>query len=179
MAAQRLELDPGEQLLVDLRPHWTFLSGPLAVALAVVAAGVALDVGIPHTSVALHWVEGVVVAIPCLWLAARVVRWRTTHLLLTTTRLAEAWGIARRSLWEVPLDQISSVTVVQSLPRRVVGTGRLQLTLWDGTRAHWVDDVRKPTVLRRVIVRRLAPGPPAPPGSPDWRGDPGSPGQPG
>ena len=28
--------------------------------------GVALDVGFPHTSVALHWIEGLVVAVPCL-----------------------------------------------------------------------------------------------------------------
>ncbi len=159
MAGLRLELEPGEQVLVDLRPHWTFLSAPLAVALAVVAAGVALDVGFPHTSVALHWVEGVVVAVPCLWLAARVVRWRSTHLLLTSNRLVESWGAARGNVWDVPLQRIASVTVVQSLPRRLVGTGRLQLTLWDDPRAHWIDDVRKPAVLRRVIARRLGPGP--------------------
>ena len=161
MAGARFDLTSGEQVLVDLRPHWAFLSAPLAVAAVVVAAGVTLDVGIPHTSVPLHWLEGIVVAVPSLWLAVRVVRWRTTHLVLTTMRLVESWGLARPSYWDVALDRIASVTVVQSLPRRLVGTGRLQVTLWDEDRAHWIDDVRKPAVLRRVIARRLGPEPPS------------------
>ncbi len=146
-------------MLVDLRPHWTFLTGPLAVALVAVAAGVTLDVAFPHTSVALHWVEGVVVAVPCLWLAGRVLRWRTTHLVVTDHRLVEIWGMARRNFWEVPYDRIEAIAVLQSLPRRLVGTGRIQLTLRDESRVHWIEDVRKPAVLRRVIVRRLGPDP--------------------
>jgi uncharacterized membrane protein YdbT with pleckstrin-like domain len=168
LAGRGLELDPGEQLLVDVRPHWSFISGPLAVAVVVVAAGVTLDVEFPHTSVALHWVEGLIAAVPCVWLAVRVVRWRTTRLLLTSLRLVEAWGVARRREWHVPLERIASVTVVQSLPRRIVGTGRLHLTIWDDDRAHWIDDVRKPAVLRRVVVRRLRPEPPEPPADAPW-----------
>jgi membrane protein YdbS with pleckstrin-like domain len=168
LAGGRLELDPGEQLLVDVRPHWSFISGPLAVAVAVVGAGVTLDVEFPHTSVALHWVEGLVAAVPCLWLAVRVVRWRTTSVLLTSLRLVEQWGIARRQEWHVPLERVASVSVVQSLGRRMVGTGRLQLTLWEDDRAHWIEDVRKPAVLRRVIARRLPPGPPDSPSAGPW-----------
>ncbi|MBV8463437.1 MAG: PH domain-containing protein [Acidimicrobiales bacterium] len=159
MAGARVDLTPGEHVLVDLRPHWAFLSGPLAVAALVVAVGVTLDVAFPHTSVALHWLEGIVVAVPCLWLAVRVVRWRTTHLVLTTARLVETWGTTRPSYWEAPFERISSVSVVQSLPRRLVGTGRLRITLWEDNRSHWIDDVHKPTVLRRVIARRLGPDP--------------------
>jgi Bacterial PH domain len=160
LAGRRPELDPGERLLVDLHPHWTFLTGPLVVASSVAAIGVTLDVEFPHTSVALHWLEGLVVAFPCAWLVVRAVRWRTTSLVMTTQRLVESWGIAHRQEWDVPLERIASVAVVQTLPRRLLGTGRLQLTLWGDNRAHWIDDVRKPVVLRRVIIRRMGTGPP-------------------
>ena len=101
MAVQRLQLLPGEEVLVDIRPHWSYLSGPLVVSIVVIAIGVALDVGIHHTSVGLHWVEGLVVAVPCAWLAVRVVRWRRTSLIVTSARVLEQWGVMSRRQSEV------------------------------------------------------------------------------
>lgn len=143
-------------MLVDIRPHWSFLTGPLIVSLAAIAGGVALDVGVPHTSVALHWVEGLVVAVPCLWLLLRVMRWRTTRLVLTSLRLVEQRGLVIRRRSETALADIAAVTVVQPLVRRIVGTGRLEVERWDDD-VRWIDDVRKPVVLARVITRRLGP----------------------
>jgi uncharacterized membrane protein YdbT with pleckstrin-like domain len=157
LAAHRLDLLPGEQVLVDLKPHWSFLTAPLLVSLAVIAVGVALDVGIPHTSVALHWVEGSVVAIPCAWLVVRVVRWRTSSLILTSLRLVEQWGVASRRQAETQLSRIVSVVVVQSLVRRIIGTGRLEFEILGEEEIRWLDDVRKPVILQRVITRRLRP----------------------
>jgi uncharacterized membrane protein YdbT with pleckstrin-like domain len=159
LAVHRLQLLPGEEVLVDMKPHWSFLSAPLAIAAVVIAIGVALDVGIPHTSVARHWIEGSVVALPCLWLAVRVVRWRMTSLVLTSIRLIEQWGVLTRHESEIMLSHIVSVTVVQSLFRRVIGTGRLELEITGDDEIHWIDDVRKPVILRRVINRRLPPFP--------------------
>jgi hypothetical protein len=163
LADSRLQLLPGEEVLVDIRPHWTFLTGPLIVSVVVISVGVALDIGFPHTSVALHWVEGGVVAVPCLWLAARVVRWRMTSVILTSKRLVEQWGVMSRQHSEVPLSHIASVTAVQSFVRRILGTGRLEFALYGEDRVRWIDDVRKPAILRRIIARRLRPLPP--PGS--------------
>jgi hypothetical protein len=56
LAAHRLQLRSGEKVVVEIRPHWTFLTGPLVVSVLVAAIGVALDIGIPDTSVAIHWV---------------------------------------------------------------------------------------------------------------------------
>jgi hypothetical protein len=161
LAARRLQLLPGEEVLVDIRPHWSYLSGPLVLSLAAVAIGIALDVGIPHTSVALHWVEGAVVAVPCAWLAVRVVRWRTTGLVLTPLRIVEYWGVVSRREWEIRLSRIESTRVVQSPFRRLVGTGRLELVYWveDEDEVRWIEDVRKPVILQRIVNRRMVPPP--------------------
>ena len=142
-----------------MRPHWSFLTGPLAVSAVVIAIGVALDVGIPHTSVALHWVEGLVVAVPCLWLAVRVVRWRSTRVVLTSMRVIERWGVLSRQQAETMLAQVASVTVVQTLVGRIIGSGRIELELRGDGEVRWLADVRKPAVVRRVIHRRLQPYP--------------------
>ena len=121
----------------------------------------ALDIGIPDTSVAIHWVEGLVVAVPCAWLAARVVRWRTTSLILTSQRVIERWGVVARRESETMLADIVEVNVDQSLFRRIVGTGRIELaTRDDEVPARWIYDVRKPFVVQRVISRRLSHPPP-------------------
>ncbi len=157
MAAHRLQLLPGEEVLIDIRPHWSCLSGPLALSLVVIGIGVALDVGIPHTSVALHWVEGLVVAVPCLWLAVRVVQWRTTSLVLTSIRIVEQWGVLGRHQAETALGDIESVTAVQSFGRRLLGTGQLELRIRGLDELRLIDDVRKPMIFRRVVNRRLRP----------------------
>lgn len=155
----RPPLLPGEQVLVDIRPHWVFLSGPLVVALVAVAIGVTLDVGIPHTSVQVHWIEGVVVAAPCAWLAARVVRWRRCWLMVTSDRLIDQWGWASGSRIDIPLESIERVTAVQSPLRRLIGTGSVDVSVWDQGVLHRVEDARKPPVLARIITRRLGPAP--------------------
>jgi hypothetical protein len=48
---------------------------------------------------------------------------------------------------------------VQSLLRRIIGTGRLELEITEEDVIRWIDDVRKPVILRRVINRRLQPFP--------------------
>lgn len=157
MAGHRLSLLPGEKVLIDIRPHWSFLTGPLLVSLAAVAVGVTFDVAFPHTSVSLHWVEGIVVAVPCLWLAQRVVRWRTTRLILTSHRLVEQRGFASGRVGQTNLEDIISVVVVQSLVRRMIGSGRLELEIVGEAAVRWIEDVRKPVIFQRVVSRRLRP----------------------
>ena len=157
MSARRPPLLPSEQILVDIRPHWTFLAGPLVAALVTIAIGIALDVGIPHTSVTLHWIEGAVVAIPCAWLAVRVVRWRRAWLMVTSLRIVDQWGAASGNQIDIPLDSIERVVVVQSLVRRTFGTGSIDVAVWEQGMLHRVEDVRRPDVLARIVTRRLVP----------------------
>ncbi len=65
-------------------------------------------------------------------------------------------GASRRSA----LSAIAAVTVFQSPLRRIVGTGRLEVETWEGAEIRWIEDVRKPVILQRVINRRLLPHPP-------------------
>ena len=157
MAVHRLQLLPDERVLVDIRPHWTYLSGPLAVATLVIGIGVALDVAFPNASVTVHWIEGLVVAVPCLWLAARTARWWTSSLVLTSVRLVEQWGVLSPRYAETPLAYVVSVLAVQSLVRRILGTGHLELEIRGESRVRRIDDVRRPVILQRIITRRLAP----------------------
>jgi uncharacterized membrane protein YdbT with pleckstrin-like domain len=157
LSTRRPPLLSAEEVLVDIRPHWIFLIGPLAAASVAAALGIALDVAVPHTSVALHWVEGIVVAVPFAWLAVRFVRWRREWLMLTTYRLVDQWGASRGNQIDIPLDSIERVVVDQGTVRRLLGTGSIDVLVWDQGVLHRIEYVRKPVVLARVVTRRLRP----------------------
>ena len=129
----------------------------MVVALAAIALGITLDVAIPHTSVALHWVEGAVVALPCIWLAVRFVLWRRLWLMVTSHRVVDQWGASAGDRVDIPLDSIERVVVDGTLLHRMVGSGALDIVVWDQGVLHRVEDARKPVVLARVITRRLGP----------------------
>jgi len=155
MALSRRVLYEGEEVLLDIRPHWVYLIGPLMVTLIVVAAAVTLDIAFVHTSIAAHWVEGIAAAIPCAWLVARFVRWRMTSLIVTNVRVIERFGVVNRRGTQILLSDINRVDARQSPIRKVVGTGRLAIEVGDGG-VYEFGDVRKPVALQRVIIRRAA-----------------------
>ena len=78
---------------------------------------------------------------------------------MTSHRLVERWGVLSRHQAETPLAQLASVTVIQTFVRRIVGTGRLELEFRGDDEIRWIDDVRKPLIVQRVIHRRLRPYP--------------------
>jgi uncharacterized membrane protein YdbT with pleckstrin-like domain len=157
LSTRRPPFLPTEEILVDIRPHWVYLTAPLLTSLVVVAIGITLDVAVPHTSVALHWVEGAVVAVPCAWLAVRMVRWRRSWLLLTSYRIVDQWGAARGNQIDIPLDSVDRVVVDQGMVRRLFGTGSIDVLVRGEGVLHRIEDVRRPVVLARIITRRLGP----------------------
>lgn len=147
----------GEEYLVDIKPHWVFLIGPVLTSVVVMGTVVGLDVAIPHTSGDWHWAEGAAAAVPALWLVIRFIRWRMTSLVVTSQRVVERWGVGSRRKTEIWLSRIETIDVVQSLFRRMIGTGDLEVGVYGEDRIYLFRDVRKPVILRRIIARRLSP----------------------
>ncbi len=143
--------------MVEVTPHWLFLSGPLVAALAIIGVVVGLDVGFPHTSVGGHWLEGAVAAVPAAWLLVRTVRWRRTRFVVTSARIVGYEGIVARRTWEMLLADVERVDAVQPVVRRLLGTGWLEITRAGDREVTVITDVRKPAVLQRVISRRIPP----------------------
>jgi membrane protein YdbS with pleckstrin-like domain len=148
-------LDDGEEVLVDLRPHWLFLFGPLVCTLVAVAAAVTVAVAFPKAPLAVAWLLAAAVALPALWLAFRLARWFATSLVVTSERLVLRTGVMTRDLVQIRLARIAEVHARQGLLQRLLGTGRLVVEVYDGARPLFIDDVRRPRALQRVINRRL------------------------
>jgi membrane protein YdbS with pleckstrin-like domain len=147
-------LDDDEEVVVDLRPHLVFLLGPAVLVAVAVAVAVAVVVEFPKAPVAVAGVLAVMVAIPALWLAGRIVRWLGISLVVTTHRLVYRRGVFGRDLVQLRLQRIAEVHCTQTFAERLIGSGRLVVEIV-GDDPMAIEDVRRPRTLQRVIAREL------------------------
>jgi uncharacterized membrane protein YdbT with pleckstrin-like domain len=117
-----------EQVVVHRHPHWKMLVVPVVVLLLVVGVASFLAAVVSAQSWALWAWLGLVVA--GLALVGRftvypVVRWRTTHFVVTDRRVLVREGVLTRQGMDIPLRRISSVQFRQGLLERMLGAGTL------------------------------------------------------
>ena len=117
-----------ESLVLHKHPHWKMLVLPvlylvLVVAVASFAAAVARNQSWAHTA----WIVIAVLAVlAVLWLTVGpVLRWRTTHFVLTDRRVLVREGLFTRTGIDIPMTRISSVQFRHGLVDRMLGTGTL------------------------------------------------------
>jgi uncharacterized membrane protein YdbT with pleckstrin-like domain len=133
-----------EQVVRHLHPHWLTLVRPVLVLLLVVGAGSYAAALVPAGS-SQGTVRAVVAggALGVLGVAVLrpVLRWRTTHHVLTTHRVLLREGVLARRGRDIALSRIADVSFRQTLGQRLVGSGTLTIeSAGDGG----------PTVLQRV-----------------------------
>ena len=171
-------LIPGEEVVLELRPHPVALAAPALAAL--VGTGAAIWV--------LDRFDGVIVwVVWAAWLALmlgfvvpKLVAWWTSIFVVSSDRVISREGfIAKRSM-EIPLEQVNDVRFEQGIFDRMVGAGTLLIQSASTTGTNSFEDIRHPEDVQRTIFhqgelnqqrtgQRSAPAPSAPsaPSRPD------------
>jgi uncharacterized membrane protein YdbT with pleckstrin-like domain len=151
-------LSEDEELIYDLRPHWLTLVVPtlitLAVVVAVGAAWVVLPAGdLQQPAQLAVGVLGVVVLLATV--VGRVLRWATTHLVLTTERLIFRSGVVAKFGREIPLERINDVTFSQSLFERLIGAGDLLIESAGEQGQSRFSNIRDPEAVQLELYRQM------------------------
>jgi membrane protein YdbS with pleckstrin-like domain len=144
-------LNEGEEVVLDLHPHWWFFAGPVAavVFMTIVAAA----------SFNLHEVFRIgavgVLLFVLGWFGVRYAKWVTTNFVVTTDRLIFRHGVLSKRGIEIPLDRVNTVFFSQSLFERLVGAGDLVIeSAGELGREHFTD-IRKPSLVQNMIYRQI------------------------
>ena len=158
MAFPERLLSEDEELIYDLRPHWLTLVVPVlltaVVTVAVGAAWVVMPAGDLQQPARLAvGVLGVVVLLATV--AGRVLRWSTTHFVLTTERVIFRSGVVAKFGREIPLERINDVTFSQSLLERLFGVGDLLLESAGEHGQSSFSDIRDPEAVQLEIYRQM------------------------
>jgi uncharacterized membrane protein YdbT with pleckstrin-like domain len=119
-------LGEDEEVVRHLHPHWLTVFWPIVTFLLLVGVasfGTALVPAGPGQGLWRLVVVGAALALALLRVAVPLLRWRTTHYVLTTHRLLYRSGVLSRSGTEVGLSRITDVSYRQTLWDRVVRSG--------------------------------------------------------
>lgn len=152
MAFPRKLLIPGEQLVLELRPH--FISVALPTITAVVATGVAgwLMTTVDGGARAFVWLAWL--AFMLAYPVRRYIWWLTSNFVVTSSRVIHREGfIAKRSM-EIPLDKINDVRFEQGIFERIVGAGTLVIQSASESGRNEFSFIRHPEEVQRTIYQQ-------------------------
>ena len=146
-------LNPGEQLAINVRPHWKYLFLPiLATVVALAGSIAALVANIPQ------WAEiivGVVLVACLVWLLGRYLRWTTTTFVVTTERLIMRKGILKRSGREILLDRLTDISYTQTFFDRILKCGDVLIESPGRDSPETFPDLPHPISIQNEIYRLI------------------------
>jgi uncharacterized membrane protein YdbT with pleckstrin-like domain len=151
MPFPRRLLIPGEQLVLDLRPHPIALALPalFTVALTALVAWLGSWIGGPSWLWLAIWIVGML-----LYPVPKVIAWLTSNFAVTSDRVIHRQGfIAKRSM-EIPHEAINDVRFEQGIVDRIVGAGTLVISSASEFGRNSFDDIRHPEEVQKVIYEQ-------------------------
>ena len=119
-------LGDDEEVVRHLHPHWLTVFWRIVLFLVLVGAASFVAAAIPAGTQQGRWrlvVLGVAVVLALVLVAVPLLRWRTTHYVITTHRLLHRTGILTRSGRDIGLSRITDVAYRQSLWERIINSG--------------------------------------------------------
>jgi uncharacterized membrane protein YdbT with pleckstrin-like domain len=155
MAFPRRLLVEGEELVLDLRPHWIALVGPVIVTVAALVGWILIP-GSVHGSAHgfVFWIVTAAAVILIVWLAVRpVIDWATSHFVVTSDRVIHRRGLVAKHSMEIPLEHVNDVRFSQNVLERVIGAGTLVIQSASEQGREEFKDVRHPEEVQKTIYR--------------------------
>jgi len=149
-------LNEGEEVVLDLHPHWWYLSGPIATVVVVLAATIAgLIAGV---ATALKFVGVAALVLSLGWLLVRYARWHTTSFVLTNHRLVHRSGLIAKHGREIPLDHINDISYSQTIFGRLIGAGNLTIESAGQRGQEVFPDLPRPSRIQNEIYKQMEGG---------------------
>lgn len=153
MPFSRNLLNEGEDIVLDLHPHWVFFLKSGAALVASLALGVFMLVS--------NWVgpsqaaAGVLVLASLGWVGVTYAKWVTTNFVITTDRLIYRHGVLSKHGVEIPLERVNTVFFSQTILERVLGSGDLVIESAGEMGRQSFSNVRKPSAVQNEIYKQM------------------------
>ena len=152
MAFPRRLLNEGEEVILDLRPHWSFFLWRSLVLLLSVAALIVVAVAV-HDDLGdiARLVVGALVIVALVRLVVRYAVWTTSEFVVTTDRLIPRSGVVSKRGIEIPLERVNTVFFSQRLRERLLRYGDLVVESGGERGRQVISDVPSPERVQAVI----------------------------
>lgn len=148
MPFPRKLLNEGEDIVLDLHPHWWFFAGPVTAVVA--SAVVAIFAYTRHVDL-FRVFSLVLVLASVVWLGVTYAKWTTTNVVVTTDRLIDREGVLAKRGKEIPLERVNDISVHQSFFERLIGSGHVTVESGGERGQQEFADIGKPFIVQNVI----------------------------
>lgn len=156
MAGSKIDLMPGEEMVLYSNPHWWYFWKEVAGGLILIALLLLLF------SVEGGWVDttlGWITLLLFLWvLVATVysfVQWKTTKFAITSERVAYQSGIIRRRGVSIPLNRVNNVNFTQTMIARMLNNGVVIIESAGETGDSVFENIPDPEKVRALIFQQV------------------------
>ena len=143
----------GEELVLDLRPHWVALIMPAIATVLTLAAMIVLyetfEEGILDTIVGIAGTL-FLLAYP----VRRLIDWLTSHFVVTSDRIIHRRGFIAKYSMEIPLEAINDVRFDQGIVDRMIGAGTLVVQSASEAGRQVFDHIRGPEEVQKTIYHQ-------------------------
>ena len=155
MAFSDKHLNDGEEVVLDLHPHWYFLF-PRGALLVILIGLWLLSLMVDGTARTVAQVAvGLGVLVALIWFVLRLIEWWSTQFVVTTERCIHRSGVLTKRGIEVPLDRIHTVFFNQTLLERFLRSGDIGIESAGENSQQTFSDIIGPLNVQRTIYQQI------------------------
>ena len=145
-------LNEGEEVALDLRPHWWFFSKHIATGIPLfVVLVLVLSVGNKW----LNALWAIVAVVWAGWLGLKYLEWNFTHFVVTDDRVIYRTGVIAKRGVEIPMERINNINFHQGIFERIIGAGDLDIESAGRDGQSHFDDVWHPDGVQQELYRQM------------------------
>ncbi len=149
-------INDGENVALDLRPHWWYFSKHILTGIPLLILVVIVFQIDDDT---LKSVAGAIVGIITIgwgiWLLLKFISWTRTYFVVTDQRVVYRTGVIARHGVEIPLERINNLNFHQRLFERMIGAGDLEVQSAGEQGTTLFENVRHPDGVQQEIYRQM------------------------
>jgi uncharacterized membrane protein YdbT with pleckstrin-like domain len=148
-------LNQGEEMALDLQPHWWFFSKHILSGVPLLVLGI-LSFEVSDTpGKLLRYLFAILAVAWAGWLLIKYFDWRFTHFVVTDQRIVFRTGVLAKHGVEIPLERVNNINFNQSIFERMIGTGDLDIESAGKDGQSHFDNVRRPDDVQQEIYRQM------------------------
>lgn len=151
MAFPRRLLVEGEELVLDLRPHWIALIAPAVVTVLALAGWAFVAAKFDGAAVLVAMVAALVLII--VYSIRKAVDWATSHFVVTSDRVLHRSGLVAKHSMEIPLEHINDVRFSQNVLERMISAGTLVIQSASEQGREVFENIRHPEEVQKTIYK--------------------------
>ena len=145
-------LNEGEEVALDLRPHWWFFSKHIATGIPLfVVLVLVLSVGNKW----LNALWAIVAVVWAGWLGLKYLEWNFTHFVVTDDRVIYRTGVIAKRGVEIPMERINNINFHQGIWERIIGAGDLDIESAGKDGQSHFSDIWHPDGVQQELYRQM------------------------